>query len=204
MTLFDQAASSPPIAKGLSSRTTRGTFRSLRLASASQSCVRPAATRTTTIRTDGHALQGEDAQRPGPRITAGPPVPRRIGVSARDTRIDAERGLALDGRRPPTPLMAREGVQGNLAMTETLNSKLVKSASYAPETMTLTLELHSLGRRIYTDVPPSVFRALETAPSPGWYYTRHIKGCFPSDKVSSSPLRKMLVSLRRALSRKKR
>ncbi|MBW9055653.1 KTSC domain-containing protein [Rhizobium mesosinicum] len=62
-----------------------------------------------------------------------------------------------------------------------LSSRLIKEVAYDPATHVLEVELRLRGHRRYLDVPPGVVVNLITAPSPGWYYTQHIRDAFPRD-----------------------
>jgi hypothetical protein len=60
-----------------------------------------------------------------------------------------------------------------------LSSRLIKEVVYDAATHVLEIELRQKGHRRYFDVPPAVVVNLITAPSPGWYYTQHIRDAFP-------------------------
>lgn len=62
-----------------------------------------------------------------------------------------------------------------------LASHLIREITYDPATQILEVEHRLKGRRRYFDVPPAVVLNLITAPSPGWYYTQHIRDAFPRD-----------------------
>jgi len=62
-----------------------------------------------------------------------------------------------------------------------LSSRLIKEVAYDPATHVLEVELRLRGHRRYLDVPPGVVVNLITAPSPGWYYTQHIRDAFRRD-----------------------
>lgn len=62
-----------------------------------------------------------------------------------------------------------------------LSSRLIKEVTYDPATQILEVELRLKGHRRYFNVPPAVVVNLITAPSPGWYYTQHIRDAFPRE-----------------------
>jgi len=61
-----------------------------------------------------------------------------------------------------------------------LQSSVLASAGYDPDTAVLELEFTSGDRYRYFAVPPSVFRALLDADSPGAYFNTHIGDRYPT------------------------
>jgi hypothetical protein len=59
-----------------------------------------------------------------------------------------------------------------------LASRLIREIAYDPVSRILVVEHRLKGRRRYFDVPPAVVINLVSAPSPGWYYTQHIRDAF--------------------------
>ncbi|MEK1902447.1 MAG: KTSC domain-containing protein [Rhizobium sp.] len=76
------------------------------------------------------------------------------------------------------------GTRPRVATLE-LASHLIREITYDPATKVLEVEHRLKGRRRYFDVPPAVVLNLITAPSPGWYYTQHIRDAFPRDDDGS-------------------
>ena len=67
--------------------------------------------------------------------------------------------------------------------TEFPGSSNLSSASYDPDTDTLTIEFQSGSSYQYLNVPPSIYRGLQSAPSAGSYFYRQIKGRFAYEQV---------------------
>ncbi|XAZ21567.1 KTSC domain-containing protein [Sinorhizobium sp. B11] len=65
-----------------------------------------------------------------------------------------------------------------VAVTVKLASHLISEITYDPVTRILEIEHRLKGHRRYFDVPQGVVINLVTAPSPGWYYTQHIRDAF--------------------------
>jgi hypothetical protein len=61
-----------------------------------------------------------------------------------------------------------------------LRSSVLRSAGYDPETAMLELEFSSGDVYRYFAVPPSVFRALVDADSPGAYFNQHVSDRYPT------------------------
>ncbi len=61
-----------------------------------------------------------------------------------------------------------------------LDSGVLRSAGYDPATAQLEIEFHSGDVYRYYAVPPSVFRELFEAASPGAFFNRRISGRYPT------------------------
>ncbi len=76
---------------------------------------------------------------------------------------------------PPPP--AQAAARPRMVRLE-LASRLIREIAYDPVSRILVVEHRLKGRRRYFDVPPAVVINLVSAPSPGWYYTQHIRDAF--------------------------
>ena len=71
-------------------------------------------------------------------------------------------------------------------VAETTNfpgSSNLASATYDPDVEDLTITFQSGDSYIYRNVPPSVYRGLQSAPSAGSYLHRQIKGRFQYERL---------------------
>jgi hypothetical protein len=68
-----------------------------------------------------------------------------------------------------TPMPRRE---------ESFGSSAIGSAGYDDDTQTLDITFTSGQTYTFSNVPPDVFDALVSAPSPGRFYHQHIKGIY--------------------------
>lgn len=64
-----------------------------------------------------------------------------------------------------------------------VNSKLISSIYYQPDSESLDINFQTSKTRVYHEVPSVVVDTLLSSDSPGWYYTRNIKGCYPLFKT---------------------
>jgi len=85
-----------------------------------------------------------------------------------------------EGGAQSQDISADPGTRPRVATLE-LGSRLIKEITYDPATQILEVEHRLKRRRRYFNVPPAVVLNLITAPSPGWYYTQHIRDAFPRD-----------------------
>lgn len=68
--------------------------------------------------------------------------------------------------------------------TEFPGSSNLQSAEYDPESEDLTITFRDQSQYLYRNVPPHVYRKLQTAPSAGEYFNRQIKkGPYPHERV---------------------
>lgn len=65
--------------------------------------------------------------------------------------------------------------------TQTPSSSNIESFSFDPETDTLTVSFRSGDEYDYFNVPPSVYRAFQSAGSAGQFFIRSIKGRYAYD-----------------------
>ena len=63
-----------------------------------------------------------------------------------------------------------------------LKSKLLHSVDYDASSKQLTVFLTNGHRREFVDVPPHVIDDLKTCGSPGSYYVKRVKNCFPAPR----------------------
>jgi hypothetical protein len=64
-----------------------------------------------------------------------------------------------------------------------VQSSDIASVGYDPASQTLEIEFHATGVYRYFSVPPEIFAALLSTPSPGKYFLQHIKGKFAWEKA---------------------
>lgn len=71
-------------------------------------------------------------------------------------------------------------------VAETTNfpsSSNLESATYDPDTETLTIEFKSGTSYDYMNVPPSIYRGLQGAGSAGEYFARHVRGRYQYEQA---------------------
>ena len=61
----------------------------------------------------------------------------------------------------------------------------IASFGYDVDRQTLEIEFHATGVYRYFSVPAEIFESLRTAPSPGKYFLKNIKGKFAWEKAMS-------------------
>lgn len=66
---------------------------------------------------------------------------------------------------------------------EPVNSSLVRSMGYDADSTTLEIEFQSGAVVHYLNVPETVYRGLQAAPSKGAYMQQHLKGRYWSRQV---------------------
>lgn len=64
-----------------------------------------------------------------------------------------------------------------------LNSSMLTAAGYDPETRELTVEFKNGSRYLYEEVSPDIFHDFLEAESQGGFFSRRIKGIYPSRKL---------------------
>ncbi|MGR9172117.1 KTSC domain-containing protein [Rhizobium sp. KDH_Rht_773_N] len=105
----------------------------------------------------------------------GRPAPPQAAPSPAPSPAPQAGAAPAPQAAPPPP--AQAAARPRMVRME-LASRLIREIAYDPVSRILVVEHRLKGRRRYFDVPPAVVINLVSAPSPGWYYTQHIRDAF--------------------------
>lgn len=131
------------------------------------------------VETQIASLRGQ-ARREGRQAAAPRQWLREFAARPENSNLPLDRQTAyaiyqLEARRREA--LARAETRPTILNREPVNSSVIRTLGYDPDSQRLEVELHTRPGRPYAyRVPPHIVRMLRTAPSIGAFYNRHIRG----------------------------